>query len=295
MKVWVMGAGGFIGRRLVESLRLDFHAVTPFVRSKASWIRGALRVDLSSPNVTAVLRRAVKAGGRPDIVFHLASRQPGPYSLTDYVSSNLTALGGVLAFFQEIPPRQFIYTSTLSVYGHPIHNPVREDAEPRPIHPYAATKLAAEGFLPLLASRCPVTVFRLPSVFGQGQADSFVDGLAKAAMRQEPLRLFGGGRIIRDALHVRDVIGVLLACLRRPVGRALVTVNLGAGRLLTNRDYAVGLIKCLKSRSRVVTVSDTPAGMSDLYADISLARRLFRFRPMTLSESLRLYAHDLLA
>lgn len=292
MRVWVLGAGGFIGRHLVESLR-GAHAVTAFVRPSAAAARGAVRVDLAGAQAPAVLRRAAEKRGRPDVVFHLASRQPGPHAPADYVSANVGTLAGALGFLRDVPPRRFIYTSTLSVYGRPDRNPVREDAATRPAQAYAASKLAAEGLLGWLAGRCQVTILRLPSVFGPGQADSFVDGLAKTARRHAPIVLFGRGRLLRDALHVRDVVRVFDACLRRPAGRGTVVVNLGSGRPATNRDYARGLVKWLNSRSPISSVAKVPPAMFGVYADVARARRLLGFRPMTLDESLRLYAHEL--
>ena len=289
-----MGAGGFIGRHLVEFLR-GAHAVTAFVRPSAEANRGAVRVDLTSPKVPALLHRTAERLGRPDVVFHLASLQPGPYAPMDYVSANVGTLAGALAYFRDVPPRRFIFTSTLSVYGRPDRNPVREDAAARPVHAYAASKLAAEGLLGWLADRCQVTILRLPSVFGPGQADSFVDGLAKTALRHGPIALFGRGRLLRDALHVRDVVRLCGLCLRRPVGRGPVVVNVGSGRPATNRDYARRLIELLKSRSRITSVAETPPAMFGVYANISRARRLLGFHPMTLDESLRLYAHELRA
>lgn len=292
MKVWVLGAGGFIGRHLVESLR-GVHDVTAFVRPSAAAIRGAVRVDLASARAPAILRLTAKNRGRPDVVFHLASRQPGPHAPADYVSGNVGALAGALGFLRDVPPRRFVFTSTLSVYGRPDRNPVRENAVTRPVHAYAASKLAAEGLLGWLSGRCQVTILRLPSVFGLGQADSFVDGLAKTALRHAPITLFGRGRLLRDALHVRDVVRGLGACLHRPAVRGTVVINLGSGRAATNRDYARGLVKWLKSRSPITSVPEAPPAMFGVQADIERARRFLGFRPMTLDESLRLYAHEL--
>ena len=137
-----------------------------------------------------------------------------------------------------------------------------------------------------------VTVLRLPSLYGAGQADSFIDGLACLAQRNEDLELFSKGALIRDALHVNDVIGAIKTCIAKPPIEELCVMNLGMGRAISTLEYAEALVEALGSKSQIV-LSDKPDLQFDCYADINLARHIIGFQPTELTESLRRYADEL--
>ena len=134
----------------------------------------------------------------------------------------------------------------------------------------------------------------MPSLYGAGQADSFIDGLARTALRGEPLELFSRGELIRDALHVSDVVKAIAACVRQPTKRGYVVMNLGCGRAIRAIEYAQALVSALGSTSEVVPI-DREASQENLYADIEHARQLIGFDPMSLDESMSVYANELRA
>jgi UDP-glucuronate 4-epimerase len=162
-------------------------------------------VDLSRNDAVQVIRETVASTGAPEVVIHAASKQPGSGSLSDFVRANVQTSFNLLQALSEYPPKQVIYTSTLSVYGPGLSCPVSEGAPAVAPQSYPATKRWAEEVMQCWKG-CQVTVFRMPSLYGQGQADSFIDGLARLAVRGEPLELYSRGELVRDALHVNDIV-----------------------------------------------------------------------------------------
>src|SRR5689334_24570542 len=78
--------------------------------------------------------------------------------------------------------------------------------------PYGATKRWGEQLLETFQRYSRIVVLRLPSLYGTGQADSFIDGLARTAQRNEPIELLSRGDLIFDALHVDDVVRAIESC-----------------------------------------------------------------------------------
>ena len=199
----------------------------------------------------------------------------------------------VVDALRDTPPRQIIYTSTLSVYARPTTLPVNEQHPPVFPSPYSATKRWAEQlFETFKASQ--VIVLRLPSLYGVGQADSFIDGLARLALLDRPIELFAQGELVRDALHVSDVTRAVHDCINQPPSDRFCVMNLGCGRRITTTEYAEVLVDALNSKSDIIPV-DQPVSLFDCYADITLVSRLIGFQPTDLRESMRIYAHELRA
>ena len=287
--IWITGSSGFLGNRLVQHFKSEGHNVVGFSRHGCEADQSVV-VDLASDNAVSLLRESPD----PDVVIHAASKQPGTGSIAEFVTANVRATQKLIDALADRSPEKIIYTSTQSVYHRPASLPVIETAPAGGTLPYSATKRWGEQLFEALANTLDVTVLRVPSLYGAGQADSFIGGLARTALRGEPLELLSRGEIIRDALHVSDVVKAIAACARQPKERGYVVMNLGCGRAITAIEYAEALVSALGSTSTVVPI-DLEAPQENLYADIEHARQLIGFNPMSLEESMTVYAKELRA
>jgi UDP-glucose 4-epimerase len=104
-----------------------------------------------------------------------------------------------------------------SVYGANPVLPKHEDLAPRPVSPYAASKLAAESYV--LAYQhsfgLPTLAFRFFNVFGplQGAGHAYaavVPTFVDEALRGRPISMHGDGEQTRDFTFVSTVVAVLV-------------------------------------------------------------------------------------
>lgn len=293
MKVWVTGCAGFVGTRLSLALASANHQVVGLSRRACPSVERSVRVDLASDVAGRRLQELAKDVGYPDVVVHAASLQPGPHSLPEYVRSNVLTTAILLEALGEFPPDLIIYISTLNVYGRPAANPVKDDHPVKGNSPYAVTKRWSEELFEMFQNKTRIIILRLPSLYGIGQADSFIDGIARLAMEDKVIEVFGRGETVRDALHVDDAVSAILSCVQLPPQSNFSCINLGCGQRVTTLEYVEALVAALASRSAIIPVEKSSPHQVDLQADITEARRLIGFDPLPLAASMEKYAREL--
>jgi UDP-glucose 4-epimerase len=244
-----------------------------------------LTIDLTAQDSP----RAIEKLTAPEVVIHAYSKEPGPGELLDFVNANVHATSNLIEGLTQQPPRLIIYTSTLSVYGRPSVIPVDEAGPAGGTLPYGATKRWAEQLLETFQRYSRIVVLRLPGLYG---AESFIDSLARTAQRDEPIELLARGELVRDALHISDVLRAVDNCILQPPADSFTILNLGCGKRTTTMEYARALVEALGSKSDITPV-DRVTSDFDFYADISAARQQIAFTPMSLAESMRVYADEL--
>jgi nucleoside-diphosphate-sugar epimerase len=293
LNIWITGCSGFLGTRLANHFAKQHH-VTGLSRRDCTAASQSVSIDLTNRDSPRVIEKLTAESGAPDVVIHAASKQPGLGDLADFVDANVHATSNLLEGLTLQPPRLIIYTSTLSVYGRPSLIPVDESSPAGGSLPYGATKRWGEQLVETFQRYSKIVVLRMPSLYGAGQADSFIDGLARTAQLGDSIELYSRGELVRDALHVDDVVRAIDNCISQPPADAFSILNLGCGERIKTSDWARALVHALDSKSAIIPV-DREASQFDLYADISAARQQIAFAPMSLAESMKVYADELRA
>jgi nucleoside-diphosphate-sugar epimerase len=292
MNIWITGCSGFLGTRLANHFAKHHH-VTGLSRRDCVASQ-SVKIDLAKRDSPRLIEKLSAESGPPEVVIHAASKQPGHGDLADFVDANVHATSNLVEGLTLQPPRLIVYTSTLSVYGRPSVIPVDESAPAGGSLPYGATKRWGEQLLETFQRYSRIVVLRLPSLYGAGQEDSLIDGLAHTAQLGDAIELFSRGAVVRDALHVSDVVRAIDNCIAQPPANPFSILNLGCGQRVTTSEWAHALVDALDSKSAIIPV-DREGSQFDLYADISAARQQIAFAPMSVSESMKVYADELRA
>src|SRR6476660_6343895 len=125
MKIWITGGAGFLGRRLTAELVQEGHQILSLSRRASAIANESVSIDMAREKER--LNSLVGKYGQPDIVIHSAARQPGRYTLPEFVKGNILPTVNLMEAMIPRPPRQIIYTSTLSVYSQSNKLPFTED------------------------------------------------------------------------------------------------------------------------------------------------------------------------
>jgi UDP-glucose 4-epimerase len=301
VKIVVTGGAGFIGAnlcRLLDEARVGDQVVAldDLSTGSAQNLTGASGVELREGSILDAADLDGAFDGAHAIV-HLAARPSVPRSLADPMAThqaNATGTMMVLEAARRHGLPHVIVASSSSVYGANPALPKREDLAPRPISPYAASKLATEAYALSYGTSfgLPVLAFRFFNVFGPLQpADhayaAVVPIFVSCALAGQPLPVHGDGTQTRDFTFVGTVAAVLVDAVRRRVTDP-EPVNLAYGS-------RVSLLEMIEALEEVVGRPlarhhlETRAGdVLHSQADRTRLSHLFpAVRPTTLKEGLR--------
>jgi UDP-glucose 4-epimerase len=294
MRALVTGAAGFIGSTLSERLVAegadvvgldcftDYYPRPIKERNLAGLLKGPRFTFVESTIQQAELSRMLAGCTH---VFHLAAqagvRKSWGSDFTVYTVNNIDATQVLLeAIAGAGHIERVVYASSSSVYGDLVAMPMREDALPQPVSPYGVTKLAAEQlcYLYYTNHRVPAVSLRYFTVYGPRQRpDMGFHKFLRAALRQEPMSLFGDGEQTRDFTYVGDAVGATIAAATKGVpGRVY---NIGGGSRVS-MNQVIEMIGRVTGRQLNISRDEAQKGdMRHTYADTTLARQDLGFAP----------------
>jgi UDP-glucose 4-epimerase len=229
--------------------------------------------DLCDPRVTA---RAVT--GDTVAIMHLAAVTSVVRSIDDPVHVhmvNVDVTARLLELAREHGVGSFLLASTNAVTGNVGHATISEGTVLRPLTPYGATKAAGEMLVGAYANCYGITgaSLRFSNVYGPGMAekDSFIPRLMRAARDGEGVQVRGDGTMLRDVVHVDDIVQGILVAWRRGHAGPLI---LAGGRSVTVNEMVAA---ARRVTGRPIPTENVPAGPGEMPAvvvDISAARAL---------------------
>lgn len=308
-QVLVTGGAGFIGAHLVRALLgrgAAVRVIDNFVTGTAANLALATGVPLEevhralAPRISparvgdcqvwaADVRNpaaAAAACAGVDAIFHQAALRSVPRSLIDPVGTHEVNATGTLALLEAARAagvRRFVFASSSSVYGDTAV-PKHEGQLPQPKSPYAASKLAAEGYCAVYSRGFGLSAVALRyfNVFGpwQDPASEYAAVIPKfirLAMRGEPLPVHGDGLQSRDFTYVDNVVEANLLAADAQADAAVL--NIGAGDRHTLLDLIDLLGRILGQAPQIVHEPPRAGDVLHTQADITLARRQIRYTP----------------
>lgn len=222
-KVFVTGAGGFIGSHLCERLVLNGAKVTALVRYNSKGSHGFLedfpkeisdeiRVVLGDIRDENTFREHLKD---MDVVFHLAALPGIPYSFIyprDLFDNNILGSFNLLNAARDMKPGKIILLSTAETYGNSQYLPIDEKHPQIPRSPYAATKAAMEdlAWSFIHAYEMPVTIVRLFNNYGPRQSTRAVTPVIITQLLKGDVVKIGSLHPKRDFSFVLDTVMALV-------------------------------------------------------------------------------------
>ena len=268
--VLVTGGAGFIGSHLVDALLADAATrVTVLDRLSIGGSRENLAHHEGDDRFRFVLGDARDGAtvdplvASVDVVVHAAAETHVDRSIEGplaFVESNVLGTATVLEACRHHATR-LVMVSTDEVYGERPQGvePFPEGAPLRPRSPYAASKAAAD----LLCSAyrttygVDVAIVRGTNAYGPRQLERVIPTFAVAALRGEPLPVYGAGEQRREYLHASDWARGVVAVLER--GEPGGVYNVGSGSEITTVDLARRILAVVGAPGdRIASVPDRP-------------------------------------
>ncbi|WP_298304438.1 NAD-dependent epimerase/dehydratase family protein [Flavobacterium sp.] len=192
-----------------------------------------------------------------DYVFHYAAVVGVKRTLENpiMVLNDIEGIKNILSLSKNSGVKRVFYSSSSEVYGEPFEIPQNENTTPLNSRlPYAIVKNVGEAFFKSYFQEYGLeyTIFRFFNTYGPNQSEDFVvPRFIKAALKNEPITLYGDGLQTRSFCYVDDNIE---ACVKAMNSEKCVNdvLNVGSDIEMTILDLAKKVIEVTGSKSQII-------------------------------------------
>lgn len=237
--VMILGASGFIGRRLTLHLA---NQGTPVVAATRQ------AVEFAHPGVRNIVapwdQKAQFLDWLPqcEAVVHAASiSTPGSSDAQPQLDGNLRTTLALIEALQDNPACRVVFLSSAGALYGERESPAQESDALLPRSYHGAGKVASESFLRAWATQYSGTsvILRPSNVYGPGQPARAGFGIVSAALdcarSGTPLDVWGATSI-RDYLFIDDFLALCDASLRHSLDQGTHVFNAASGESLSVAD-----------------------------------------------------------
>lgn len=288
----VTGGAGFIGSHIVARLvELGHHVrvldnlctgnpknIEP-LRSRIDFVQA----DVADPQVCSQVVSGI------DWIFHEAAAVSVPFSVEHPDQTHRVNVDGtfyLLEAARKAKVARFVFAASSSAYGDdPDYGPKREANLPRPVSPYAVSKLLGEHYCRVFALcyGMNTVALRYFNVFGprqnpKSQYAAAIPAFVTSMLNDQPPTIYGDGEQTRDFTFVQNVVDANLAAAQRE-GLAGQVFNVATGNAYSINYVIAQINRILGKQIQPKHVSDRAGDVKHSLADISLARNLLQYEP----------------
>jgi UDP-glucuronate decarboxylase len=290
VRLLVTGGAGFLGSHLCERLLKDGHEVICLdnyfsgTRANIAHLRDynnfeVIRHDIVEPILLEV-----------DQIYNLACpASPVHYQYNPVKTVKTSVLGAIntLGMAKRVRAR-ILLTSTSEVYGDPEVHPQKEDYWGH-VNPngerscYDEGKRVAECLMMNYhrQNKVDVKIVRIFNTYGPRMAINdgrVVSNFCVAALKGEPLEMYGDGSATRSYAYVDDIIDAMVRMMNTNAGFT-GPINIGNPDEFTVEQLAKMIIELTASSSKIVRKPVRPDDPTRRRPDITLAKKHLNWEP----------------
>ncbi len=307
MKILVTGGAGYIGSHTCIQLLEAGHeivVVDNFYNSKYEAVRRIRELsgkDFPFYEADVCDSEAVEkifSENKIDAIIHFAGLKAVGESVRiplRYYDNNLTSTLVLLKAMEKHGVKNFVFSSSATVYGNPASVPITEDFPLSTTNPYGTTKLMIEQILKDIAHADPEfnpIILRYFNPVGahrsgrigedpNGIPNNLVPYITQVAIgKLDHLNVFGGdyptpdGTGVRDYIHVEDLAAGHVAALKKfeEPHCGLKIYNLGTGHGYSVLQIVEAFRKATGKEIPYVITDRRPGDIPECYADPAKAK-----------------------
>jgi UDP-N-acetylglucosamine 4-epimerase len=294
----VTGGAGFIGSHIAEYLLRNGAGKVKVLDNMSNGFMSNLAVLQHYPGYEFIegdIRdkdTCMQACEGIDFVTHQAALGSVPRSIKEPFYTNEVNVGGfvnILKSAVDNKVKKFVYASSSSVYGDEPTLPKTEEKIGNCLSPYAVSKRTDEMYAQVFAAiyGIPVIGLRYFNIFGprqdpDGQYAAVIPLFVKGIIRKTAVFINGDGEQTRDFTFVENAVQInIKAMLSQKTEASDKIYNVAVGENFSINYLYNTIQKHLKSDHKVIYREARDGDVRNSLADISLAKRLLKYDPVT--------------
>ncbi len=210
----VTGVGGFIGFNVAKHYAIKNNVIGIYRKQKPKLTNiNLIKLDLSKQNLAEIIKdRKLKI----DTIIHCSSKTPvSKFKSNNIYKNNILQMQNILKL--NMPIKNFIFLSTMSVYGNINSKFVKETYKGKNINEYGRSKLVCEKLLKkyTLKNHISCYIFRLPGVVGKLSHSNFISKVFNKIKNNKELNINNPEEKFNNILHVDYLIQNIEFALRK--------------------------------------------------------------------------------
>lgn len=292
MKYLVTGGAGFIGSNIVEELLKRGEKVRVLdnfsTGRRVNLNKFAGDIELIEGDIRS-LSTVYRAVDGVDFILHQAALPSVPRSILDPVTTNevnITGTLNVLIAARDRGVKRVVFASSSSVYGNDPRQPKHEDMRPRPMSPYAISKLAGEVYCSVFTElyNLETVILRYFNIFGprqdpNSQYSAVIPKFIELISKNKRPTIYGDGNQTRDFTFVENIVFANLKACETERLPEEKTFNCACGKQVSIEELVVALNRILDRDIKPIFTDPRPGDVIHSYADVSRAVHHLQYNP----------------
>ena len=228
-KVVLIGKNSYIGEHL-----------TNFLQNRGIDVVALSSSDCNFLQFDKVSEKFDSLGNSQISIVFLAVIKKNPSNNYQTYLQNITLINNLIKVTSRTNISSIVYLSSVDVYGKSPILPITEQAKIDPDSWYGLAKYSSEQMLQLSENiNFPITILRIPGIFGKSRSDSSVIGkMIASAISDGRIFISGKGDALRDYVCLNDLSEIILLMLIKKYQGIL---NVAKGESISILDIA----KCI--------------------------------------------------
>lgn len=268
LKILCTGANGFTGASIISELLKKLHPpphIQALSRNQTNLERLQLtnNIHFTACDLSKTLPDEIinPPSSQPpfDLIIHTAGCSFIKQSVThhDFITSNIQTTENLINYCHKHPPKNFIFLSSISVYGDIKTPSVNERT---PFHTpslYGSCKILAEKLIQELPPTVKHLSLRLPGIIGTGYYAAWLGKTLLKSLQHEPFHAYQPQALFNNLISPQEITRLILHWLNK-TNRPSGTFNLAASQPVPLQHLLETLLKITQSQSTLEWLPTPP-------------------------------------
>ena len=310
-KILIFGVTGNCGTYCAQAF-LNKYKVYGVGRSESkishpnmTFIKGDIRDSNLYKNLPVDVDLVINFAGVQPSILKTSENTNLEATLNSYLDININGVFKILEFVRKNKIKNYIYATTHRDYENYWNNEtfLKNDLPPNINYDgdhvmYAITKTSSKMIGDYFGRAFDMRVFnlRLPMMFLVPNSPFYLNNgkpiimpflkVIKNAIHGVPLQIWGDPNLVRDYVHVENLVSLIDLCFNSTLSGG--TFNVGTGEAVTTEKFIKNIGKIFSSNSENIKYEYFPEKLTYKCAiyDISKEKKLLGYKPILLNEML---------